>query len=36
MQFSDKDHYEETPIGVKILNWVVAILLTVDLLWMIL
>lgn len=36
MQFSDKDHYSETPKGVIILNWAVAILLTVDLLWMIL
>jgi hypothetical protein len=35
MQFSDKDHYFETPVSVKILNWAVAILLAADLLWMI-
>jgi|GEM_PF-6510328 len=36
MQFSDKDHYPETPVGVKILNCVVAALLAIDLLWIIL
>lgn len=33
MEFSDRDPYREKPIGVVILNWVVAILLTIDLLW---
>lgn len=33
MEFSDKDPYQEKPVGVVILNWVAAILLTVDLLW---
>jgi len=35
MQFSDKDHYSETPQSVKILNWAVVILLAIDILWII-
>jgi hypothetical protein len=36
MQFSDKDHYSETPRSVKILNWSVGILIAIDLLWILL
>lgn len=32
MEFLDRDPYEK-PVGVVILNWVVAIILTIDLLW---
>ncbi len=33
MEFLDKDPYGKIPEGVVILNWVVAILLTIDVLW---
>ncbi len=33
MEFLDKDPYPQKPVGLVVLNWVVAILLAVDLLW---
>lgn len=33
MEFLDKDLHQEKPVAVVILNWIVAILLTADLLW---
>jgi hypothetical protein len=36
MEFIDKDPYPEKPKGIVILNWTLAIILTIDLLWIIL